>query len=301
MVLEVDSPVHSPAAKPRSPSPNDDRASGEKDVEDGCDENDFEPHRRKEQRFEDPPSKEYVDAPEITHCHHNGGSQIHYTMRPPQDYYQSPSDVNFISSSLEYSHVRQHHSIVTRIPESYLPTLHVRRDLHHKGSMPPTISATTSTVTKTVISLDQTPNFLGSMPFRKRSSAGFIRDQREVAYTNHHLLQQQQQQEKMNPLNLSSSSNHHQPTSHHLGKSCSEQRHILKSSDSMPLHSPSQSSEEPPPALVVATAPSVLNHQAQSSAQSQTNRQPARPSTAAGAQQQPRRRTGFSIEDIMRR
>lgn len=294
--LEVDSPVHSPAPKRRSPSPNDIRAPDSKNDEEHGEDGDLKPSRSKEQRFEEPISKDQTDAAEITHCHHNGGSQTHYTMRPPYDYYQSSKE---FAASMDYSHIRQHHSILSKIPEPYLPMLHVRRDLHHKGSLPPA----TSTGTKSGVSLDHTPNFLGSMPFRKRTAAGFIRDHHhhEIAYSNHHL---QQQQEKMNPLNLSSSGSHQQPPNiHHLVKSTTEHRHnIIKPSDTLP----SQSSEEPPPALVVATAPSVLNHQA--TAQSQANglsQQQLSRSTggASSAQHQPPppRRTGFSIEDIMRR
>lgn len=277
MVLEVDSPVNSPIAAPRkSPTPSNQQPL----VNAGnVDDDDYEPPRKEprlDKRMDD------LDSPEVTHCHHDGG-QPHYTMRPSQEYYLSTKEMNIISpssssasaSSIDYSHLRPHQSILPKIPDAYIPMLHVRRDLHQKSSIGMSPSKSTVNIH------DTTPSFLESMPFRKRS-AGFNREHSQetsIPYAS--------PQQKIDPLNLSNHPphpSHNRTLSIHQAKQLDERglhRPLIKS-DSMHCHQ--TEIQMPLPALVVAQAPSVLN-------------QPAQPPRQAA----PPRRTGFSIEDIMRR
>ena len=154
MVLEVDSPIHSPAAaRAASPKPSgsisrSEQATNENDLDEHEDDEEedeaevFENEPQREQNNTVVMSKEF-EAPEITHCHHDGG-QAHYTMRPYQYYGQMG-----LSLSQQHHHmslIRNHQTHMQRLQqqESILPMLHVRRDLHHKKPSSTALSGTNS-------------------------------------------------------------------------------------------------------------------------------------------------------------
>lgn len=269
MELEVDSPVNSPSApKPRTPSP-----SFERNEDDDADNNDRPeetvPHKvtadcvpaKEDPRPDD--TKIETDVLAVTHCHHDGG-QTHYTMRPAQDYYAPATAKKFDNpevtiGSVDYSQLRRHSStfLSKMSPESYMPMLHVRRDLHHKQ-----------------VKSDSVPNFLESMPFRKRNAVGFLR-QPPPTHENVETSQ------KQNPLNLSNRASIATPLTGTVllpGKSSEDV--------SMSQKKASFAREVRDPAAPINAPPQInlpLN---------QRIPPPAHP---------PRRTTGFSIEDIMRR
>lgn len=121
-------------------------------------------------------------ASEVTHCHHEGLIGPHYTMRPHYDYYSplslaavaaahnmSSSPCPSTPSSAASLHLHKPGSKVSS--DTFMPMLHVRRDLHHKG---PIISGQSSTITSSGGLLMNKelpapgPSFLGSIPIRKR-------------------------------------------------------------------------------------------------------------------------------------
>ncbi len=149
-VLEVDSPVQSPVARSRSPSlsaaarPDTPEIENEEHIPERPVENDLETD-----------AKGMNEPPEITHCHHDGG-QSHYTMRPHNEYVQMlPSQYSMLR------HMSQH--MVKPPQDAFVPMLHVRRDLHHKNPSSPTSNPSASTPL-----LEPGPSFLSSIPIRKR-------------------------------------------------------------------------------------------------------------------------------------
>lgn len=147
-VLEVDSPIQSPVTRSRSPS-----LSAVARAETPENDND-EPDRPTETEPESD-SKGLYEPPEITHCHHDGG-QTHYTMRPHNEYAQHmlPSPYSMLR------HMSQH---MAKPQDSFVPMLHVRRDLHHKNPSSPPSNSSSSTPL-----LEPGPGFLSSIPIRKR-------------------------------------------------------------------------------------------------------------------------------------
>lgn len=247
-VLEVDSPVHSPINASLRRSPVDHDELGENEVEDvnledgneekgpDADEENEIPVKESQTKLD----KSELKLPEQTHCHHNGG-QSHYTMRPSQE------TVPSMISSIDYSHLHSSSSssslATSKIPETYVPMLHVRRDLHQKESA--TIGSLPSR-NESVLS------FIDSMPFRKRNAAGFIREPIP------------DYQQRQTPLNLSNHAVHSTNSKNSSGETVQDDEHRPKA------------------------GPSQLN----------LNRNESRPPPP---QQPPPKRTGFSIEDIMRR
>lgn len=150
-VLEVDSPVQSPVARSRSPSlsavarPDSPEIENVDHTADRPIENDSESD-----------SKGMNEPPEITHCHHDGG-QSHYTMRPQNEYGHQmlPSQYSMLR------HMSQH---MVKSSDTFVPMLHVRRDLHHKN---PSTSINNASAPPTPL-LEAGPSFLGSIPIRKR-------------------------------------------------------------------------------------------------------------------------------------
>lgn len=150
-VLEVDSPIQSPVARSRSPSLSAVARPESPELENV----EHEPERTAENDLESSDSKGTNEPPEITHCHHDGG-QSHYTMRPHNEYAQQmlPSQYSMLR------HMSQH---MVKPPDTFVPMLHVRRDLHHKNPSSPTSNASAS-----IPLLDPGPSFLSSIPIRKR-------------------------------------------------------------------------------------------------------------------------------------
>ncbi|KAJ6649062.1 Protein bowel [Pseudolycoriella hygida] len=144
-VLEVDSPIQSPVARSRSPSLSAVNRSESPEID------------NEESELERPTDKDFEsdikggnEPPEITHCHHDGG-QSHYTMRPHNEYAQQYSMLR---------HMQQH---ITKPQDAFVPMLHVRRDLHHKNPSSPPSNSNASTPL-----LEPGPSFLSSIPIRKR-------------------------------------------------------------------------------------------------------------------------------------
>lgn len=289
--LEVDSPVHSPAARRRSLSPdghaNDDHLD-EDDFDDVLDKDEDEPVPRKKRHIEVPP-KDDGEAPEVTHCHHNGG-QSHYTMRP---YNEGPmmmtlKESTALPTAADYSaHLRPPTQMMGKIPESYMPMLHVRRDLHQKSTMPPTMLAPPSVTVKPVHPNESVPMYTGSIPFRKRPHSGFSRELPQTMTSGS--FQTPMPPHHINPLNLSGGHHHVAKTNDrppsmpatdaiHMSSSMVTGVKPETTRDVRPMRSPV------PSPVVIAQAPSLVHPQ------------PVQPQPQAAP-----RRTGFSIEDIMRR
>lgn len=288
-VLEVDSPVHSPINSVRSPSPNGmpvmaEQPETEDDVEEG-----------------DVAQADVTSAPvmsrydrerfEVTHCHHErpNGSQSPYTMRP-QNYYDRDYKISpLVQSTLAiHQFLSQSQECLMQPPISsgssrsdvFVPMLHVRRDLHQKIA-----SRASATVTS---GETQAPNFLSSITLKKRPIGS------DGEPSQHPIIVRNM----MYGI-------HHRP--HSLMKSPEE-----ISISMVPMLSgppPPEIQHEPPmlgpptrlpttlgsPLLMPQQLPQVpvpLTHPVPSSQQSLQSQKVAPP---------PPKRTGFSIEDIMRR
>jgi odd-skipped-like protein len=265
-VLEVDSPLNSPNASGRSPSPISMPVSAE--LQDELDDNDEVVQDGGHVEIEQPPTpapeKTEKDVIAVTHCHHerSSGSQSPYTMRPQNAYYdrcRSPSGLlsspQFLSQSqdsLNSAHIQAAAAANGR-GDIFMPMLHVRRDLHHKLNRSSTVTSSGALVDNSA------PSFLSSIPLRKRP--------------------------------IGADGEPYLPSlSRNIGLYNLHRNHpLLKPSEELLvppiINSPSDSNQEhigSPPALS-----SSSNHSA-SSAGSSGNAAPPK-------------RTGFSIEDIMRR
>ncbi|KAG4073085.1 hypothetical protein HA402_009504 [Bradysia odoriphaga] len=150
-VLEVDSPVQSPVARSRSPSLSAVARSDSPEIE-----NEDNTAERPTENESETDLKGMNEPPEITHCHHDGG-QSHYTMRPQNEYGHQvhPSQYSMLR------HMSQH---MVKPSDTFVPMLHVRRDLHHKN---PSTGTNKTSVPPTAL-LESGPSFLGSIPIRKR-------------------------------------------------------------------------------------------------------------------------------------
>lgn len=336
-VLEVDSPAHSPiAARTSSPTVSEMRPSSPTDElrDELDDEDDEEEEDRTQSRREviipQIPMKDPNEAPEITHCHHDGGTA--YTMRPSQYYgHMGMSALHHHHSMMRQQQMKQAHA------DSFVPMLHVRRDLHHKNpNASPTLAAppAPSTVTSATAAassssnMETPPNFLGSIPIRKRPMGldgephqimrrpfGNGHHQHHAHHVNHH-------QHLGHPLNLSGQHLHLKTsiadelmTSPKLKSESSQttQGSILRAT-AVPLAPPlvigtPMAPPLPPPpaaALQPKIVPQALKLPTPSSHKQQQHLPslPPAPSLQPPAQPPPAvapRRTGFSIEDIMRR
>lgn len=359
-VLEVDSPRQSPMQRVGSPIP----AEGKnfRDDEDDLNEDDDDDDIDGEDFIEQPLelSRNSVEVSEVTHCHHEGAGDS-YTMRPLHDYRPlKERDSNQGIQNMQQPLMRSqpistlpppNHTPPSKPPEPYIPMLHVRRDLHHKnppsnsdpqeqtlgtGALISTHPGPSSQVTITSGLLDPVPNFLGSIPIRKRAMGldgepHPILHHRNLSGGHHHHQNHHSSHHSNHP--------HHQP--HHINIGLTRHHNLLKPPDEVLLSpiSPSITSPPivleplalhqgaaaaPPPAVVqppeavVVTAPTIPRtrqimsppsqlHPTSShpmsvsqTVQQQTHPQPLQPPQQQPAQP-PVRRTGFSIEDIMRR
>lgn len=326
-LLEVDSPLNSPNNNNgRSPSPLHMPVSAE--LQDEHDEIEEEVERESEEI--QPPS---TPAPErlekdivpITHCHHerSSGSQSPYTMRPQNNdrserRHRSPTPGE--SSSLLTSQIISHSQDFSKSAlmsqsnsqnnstnssssrtDIFMPMLHVRRDLHHK------LNRQSSTVTSALIdhhhslpphSHHPPPNFLSNIPLRKRpigpDGEPYLQTlSRNISlyglHQNHPLLKPQSSEDLMMPpplVNTDSNVELHSPpsTSHPQLMSSPP----LISSPRMPTNSSVPSTH--------LVNPSISTNISQTPQQQQTASTSSSTMSAA-----PKRSTGFSIEDIMRR
>lgn len=295
-VLEVDSPLNSPRAGGRSPSPMNMPVSAE--LQDENDEHEVCDPENEDVEIEQPPTpapeKTEKDIMAITHCHHerSSGSQSPYTMRPQNHYdreirYRSPTPTpntsgssNLISSqylsqsqdSLNSTHIYSSNSR----SDIFMPMLHVRRDLHHKLNR-----SSSSTITSGLVD-HSTPNFLSSIPLRKRpiGSDGepyLPSMSRNIGLYNlnrNHPLLKSTEELLVAPALPSDSSNSNQDSTH------------------------SSSMMGSPPIISAAPQASSSSSSVSTSSVSQSATSQQQPSTSSNA---PPKRTGFSIEDIMRR
>lgn len=173
-VLEVDSPLNSPNNSGRSPSPLHMPVSAELLQDDNDEHEDFvRGHEEMEPPPTPAPDKPDKDIVPVTHCHHERpyGSRSPYTMRPMNSYeprHRSPtpnlSSSQYLSQSQDSLNSAHMQSASSR-SDMFLPMLHVRRDLHHKAGV--SSRSTASTVTSGLMD-HPTPNFLSSIPLRKR-------------------------------------------------------------------------------------------------------------------------------------
>jgi odd-skipped len=277
-VLEVDSPLNSPNNSGRSPSPLQMPVSAElQDESEG-----HEEFVRGHEEMEPPPApaqdKLDKDIVPVTHCHHERpyGSRSPYTMRPNNGYdrdprHRSPTPSNLSSSqylsqsqdSLNSAHMQS----TSSRSDMFLPMLHVRRDLHHKMSNRLIASTVTSGGNGGVMD-HPTPNFLSSIPLRKRpigpDGEPYLPSiSRNIGiyglHRNHPLLKPPEELMMPPVISPDAASSSHETLSMHSSLM-----------GSPPLVSPPQ-------------APT-------------TSQQQIAPAAAA-----PPKRTGFSIEDIMRR
>lgn len=192
---------------------------------------------------------------EVTHCHHEGFIGPHYTMRPHYDYY-SPLSLVAAAAAQKMSSSSPSGKPATN---SFVPVLHVRRDLHHKSPM---ISGHPSTITSPigggVLTMHDPPgpSFLGSIPVRKRSMGANGETQlTKPATTNN-----------FHPSMRLATSEHSSFGSHHSPSS----QATAKAKESALSSTPGSSKDVDKTAAVSTTKP-------------------------------PQKKTGFSIEDIMRR
>lgn len=295
-VLEVDSPLHSPNNSGRSPSPLHMPVSAELQDEN----DDVEEFNEKIEEREPPPTpapeKPEKDIVPVTHCHHERpyGSQSPYTMRPQNDRdwrhrSPTPSGSSSLASSQYLSQSQDslnsaHMQSPSSRPDLFVPMLHVRRDLHHKLA-----NRASSTITSGLMD-HPTPNFLSSIPLRKRPIGpdgepylpSLSRNMALYGLHRNHPLLKPPEDLMMAPMISPDVANDSMPPP----------PGAMQMMGSPPLMSPPQG----PTNLTVPSShvkSSPVNSAAQSSSVSQVQLPPhAIP---------PPRRTGFSIEDIMRR
>lgn len=298
-VLEVDSPIQSPVARSRSPSLSAATRAESPEIEN----EEHEPERPVETDVESD-SKGINEPPEITHCHHDGG-QSHYTMRPHNEYAQHmlPSQYSMLK------HMSQH---LVKPQDTFVPMLHVRRDLHHKNPSSPTSNSSAPL-------LEPGPSYLSSIPIRKRPIG--------IDGESHMMLGRpfSNAQSMSHPLNLSGQPNlqikpiedMQPPPTIPLEKP----RDLLPSA-SVPTIPPIPpmlshinqmpsiglgvscssvgllSQQQPQLLLMPSTMPQNQSSMEMQKLPPQSAKQLQPPSQPAAA---PPKRTGFSIEDIMRR
>uniref|UniRef100_A0A182ML44 C2H2-type domain-containing protein n=1 Tax=Anopheles culicifacies TaxID=139723 RepID=A0A182ML44_9DIPT len=370
-VLEVDSPVHSPAGRHRSVSPPLDMpVSAELDDEER-EEDEQRPELNSRRTAHDDDEEENEDEEEddlisvaghepdptpVVQCHHERpmGSKSPYTMRPQYDHGSRSSMSSQSSQHSSSMHPSVHGEDsrdsgpltmphpTTHAPDVFVPMLHVRRDLHHKMGL---IGRASSTITSGSSGglLDNGGNFLSHIPLRKRAM-GPDGEPHPIMARSLHM-----------PPNARGHHKSHLAEDVHSGPPDSPHR------EPMPLMSPSVPSASPvllsphlppglalpppppPPAVPInlanlsnlpvvlpptasstsgsgassssAASPHHLHHHhagvvasqvpTSSTTKASTTAPQAPTSTApqvvAPPPQQPPRKTGFSIEDIMRR
>lgn len=177
-LLEVDSPLNSPNNNGRSPSPLHMPVSAELQ-----DENDEKEELVVEHEEMQPPPTPALDKPEkdivpVTHCHHERpyGSRSPYTMRPANIYdrdprHRSPTPVGAsnLSTSQYHSHSQESINSAHMQPSSSRSEMFIPM-LHVRRDLHHKMGAPsrpTSTATSGLIE-QRTPGFLNSIPLRKR-------------------------------------------------------------------------------------------------------------------------------------
>lgn len=259
----------------------------------------------KESGIEKPDSESNSNSSivEVTHCHVEGSDGgHHYTMRPHFEYHSSPL-------SLISGHHRLIHKAVLSskaASDNFVPMLHVRRDLHHKSPLiGPPVAQSSSTSTSNNCLLDPGPSFLGSIPIRKRPM-GLDGEPQVLLPLSSSTSLSSSSNASLSPLFLPNHSSIHGQHISALHHNIPPPHHPFNLH-----HSPSSSSSTSSP----SPQTNVKIKSAVNSGRSDNYLNPAIPSTsgtvkassslAAPQQVQPSKptpkKTGFSIEDIMRR
>lgn len=325
--LEVDSPINSPLTRQRSMSPD---MPEDHPMHDGIDDGTFDDDDvilEKRPNVEVENKDDMTEAPEVTHCHHNGDGRAPYTMRPAHEAPAAsgkeagsssvtaptiatiPSAPNSAVNVSEFAAVSNQHSATNasaKLPsaEPYMPLLHVRRDLHQKSAR---VLDAISTVDKqpppSMLNDDGTIIYTGTMPFRKRTSNGFIRDPHLGMLNPASYLSKASTSataHMVNPLNLSGT--------HTLAdKSSGNDKHMTPLDVNAAASLAGKIKAESPASTAQSSSTVSIGPSLSSLVQPQLiqSKQQAAPPAAAALPQPPQppppRRTGFSIEDIMRR
>lgn len=232
---------------------------------------------------------------EVTHCHHEGLVGPHYTMRPYYDYYSPLSlaavaAAHKMSSSPSSPGLKPHNS---GKPDSFVPMLHVRRDLHHKSPM---ISGHSSTITSSsagglMMNDAPGPSFLGSIPIRKRPMGPNGEPQIIIPAPSSVAGQ------SATSSSSTSNSPHFHPAMHHLAASGHHAFNLHHSPQSTSSCSPSSSQAS---AGVKGKEEQGGNYLG-TPGTSKEGESGGGGVVAGPSKPQPPKKTGFSIEDIMRR
>ncbi|XP_063699887.1 protein bowel [Culicoides brevitarsis] len=257
-LLEVDSPVNSPSVGRSSPNSLEPSVRETEDDEEKLETQ--ETGENPEENTTDDTNKEIA----VTHCHHerDNGSKSPYTMRPTSSYdtyhqtiKHSSSNKYATSSNEQIAGQTLSSPSLTSTPQSspdiFIPTLHVRRDLHQKLQQNNSNnSASSSTVSQQqrITSTMLEANYINSIPLRKR------------------------------PIGLDGEPH---PIMHHPRHNLISQ-HLHQSLQASKLIAEAEAKEKAEPIPGTSIIP------------------PSGVTTKASSSNQPKK-TGFSIEDIMRR
>lgn len=121
----------------------------------------------------------------VTHCHHerNNGSKSPYTMRPTSSYdnytIKHHNSIKYTSNEQQIAATSSLTSTPQSSPDIFIPTLHVRRDLHQKmqqnnssnatsSSQSSSSSTSSSSASSRITSTMLEANYINSIPLRKR-------------------------------------------------------------------------------------------------------------------------------------
>lgn len=169
-LLEVDSPVNSPNAGRSSPGLDGPVVSEGTNNDEKLNQEDPGDVIVQDDAISGDGNKEIA----VTHCHHerDSGSKSPYTMRPMSyDSYiiKHHTSIKYASNEQQITATSSLTSTPQSSPDIFIPTLHVRRDLHQKlqqnsNSSNTTPSASTTRITSTMLEA----NYINSIPIRKR-------------------------------------------------------------------------------------------------------------------------------------
>uniref|UniRef100_A0A8D8J4E3 Protein sister of odd and bowel n=1 Tax=Culex pipiens TaxID=7175 RepID=A0A8D8J4E3_CULPI len=316
-VLEVDSPIHSPAGHRRSPSPPLDMpvsAELEDDYPDEHEEENDEDETISVAGLPEP------DPTPVVQCHHERptGSKSPYTMRPQYDHGSRSSTSSQSSQHSQPGLTGEDLSTGGGPPQlpvqqhphdMFMPMLHVRRDLHHKIGLLNRASATITSGTGLHEPGTPTPltPFYSSIPLRKRAMGPDGEPHPIMA--RHSLMSSHLSHAMINQRPLMKPPDHDQQNKPPPPDSASphESLPMMSPPSTLPtspaLLSPQQPTQHPINLVNLSNPPTTTNQptSAPSSTAAATASTSAAPATAPAPAAPPQRKTGFSIADIMRR
>lgn len=268
-LLEVDSPVNSPNAGRSSPGLD---AVVTEDAENHVKLDREEPSEVLVQDDSGDANKEIA----VTHCHHerDNGSKSPYTMRPTSSYdiytMKHHNSIKYASNDQQIGATSSLTSTPQSSPDIFIPTLHVRRDLHQKmqlnnGNSSNATSSPSSTASTRITSTMLEANYINSIPLRKRPIG--------LDGEPHPIM----------PRNLISTHLHLNQSLEALrqAKLMEESKEKSESTTNIPIISPSAGCPIPGTSIIPPSGATKM--------------------TLSGHAPNPPKKTGFSIEDIMRR